>query len=93
MSKPELEAYLLAVIRGEKKEFSAAVIRLFLAGLELVYHLLLSANAIMQRPKRLPVPVISVGNITVGGTGKTPTVVWLTRILIASGKRPASSRF
>jgi tetraacyldisaccharide 4'-kinase len=89
MSKPELEAYLLAVIRGEKKEFSAAVIRLFLAGLELVYHLLLSVNAILQRPKRLPVPVISVGNITVGGTGKTPTVVWLTRILIASGKRPA----
>jgi tetraacyldisaccharide 4'-kinase len=89
MSKPELEAYLLAVIRGEKKGFSAAVIRLFLAGLELVYRLLLIANAIMQRPKRLPVPVISVGNITVGGTGKTPTVVWLARILIASGKRPA----
>lgn len=37
---------------------------------------------------RLPVPVIVVGNITVGGTGKTPAVLWLTRFLQEQGFRP-----
>ncbi|MCH2137891.1 MAG: tetraacyldisaccharide 4'-kinase [Phycisphaerales bacterium] len=35
------------------------------------------------------VPVISVGNITVGGTGKTPVVQWIVRYLLASGHAPA----
>jgi len=37
---------------------------------------------------RLPVPVIVVGNITVGGTGKTPVVVWLARWLVDQGHSP-----
>jgi tetraacyldisaccharide 4'-kinase len=37
---------------------------------------------------RLRVPVIVVGNITVGGTGKTPLVVWLAQLLHANGYRP-----
>jgi len=36
----------------------------------------------------VPVPVIVVGNITVGGTGKTPAVLWLTEHLRARGYRP-----
>ena len=36
-----------------------------------------------------PIPVISVGNITVGGTGKTPMVVEIVRRLIGLGRRPA----
>jgi tetraacyldisaccharide 4'-kinase len=37
---------------------------------------------------RLPVPVIVVGNITVGGTGKTPLVIWLANFLHQAGYRP-----
>ena len=33
----------------------------------------------------LPVPVIVVGNITVGGNGKTPVVVWLAKLLTEQG--------
>ena len=38
--------------------------------------------------ERLPVPVIIVGNISVGGTGKTPLVLWLVSRLRAAGYRP-----
>lgn len=37
---------------------------------------------------RLPVPVIVVGNITVGGSGKTPLVLWLADFLQAQGMHP-----
>jgi tetraacyldisaccharide 4'-kinase len=39
--------------------------------------------------KRLPAPVVSVGNLTVGGTGKTPVVACLARLLQDRGKRVA----
>jgi tetraacyldisaccharide 4'-kinase len=38
---------------------------------------------------RVGVPVISVGNLTLGGTGKTPMVEWLVRQFLAHGKHPA----
>ena len=38
---------------------------------------------------RLSVPVIVVGNISVGGNGKTPFTVWLVQLLQAHGHRPA----
>jgi tetraacyldisaccharide 4'-kinase len=41
------------------------------------------------RGKRLGAPVISVGNLTVGGTGKTPMVLWLAERFLAQGKRVA----
>jgi tetraacyldisaccharide 4'-kinase len=45
-------------------------------------------NKIIQVVK-LPCPVISVGNITVGGTGKTPCVIWLAEMLRENGFKPA----
>jgi tetraacyldisaccharide 4'-kinase len=38
--------------------------------------------------ERVGVPVIVVGNLTVGGTGKTPLVLWLAEWLLARGYRP-----
>lgn len=40
------------------------------------------------KKNRLSVPVIVVGNITVGGTGKTPLVIWLAKLLQAEGYKP-----
>ncbi len=37
---------------------------------------------------RVPVPVISIGNLSLGGTGKSPLTVWCARTLLAMGKKP-----
>ena len=39
-----------------------------------------------RRQKRIPGVVISVGNLTVGGTGKTPMVLWIAQRLLAEEK-------
>jgi len=41
------------------------------------------------RTRHLAQPVISVGNLVVGGSGKTPVVATLARLLLAAGERPA----
>ncbi len=38
--------------------------------------------------QRLPVPVLVVGNLTVGGTGKTPVTAWLAALCVQSGFHP-----
>lgn len=42
----------------------------------------------LLRSYRLPVPVIVIGNLTVGGSGKTPLVLWLVERLCERGWRP-----
>jgi len=37
---------------------------------------------------RASLPVLCVGNFTLGGAGKTPTVIWLAKMLEAAGERP-----
>ncbi len=42
----------------------------------------------LRRATRLPVPVVIVGNLTAGGTGKTPLVAWLAGELLRRGWKP-----
>lgn len=41
------------------------------------------------RAIRAPIPVVSVGNLSVGGTGKTPVAAWVARTLLEGAHRPA----
>lgn len=41
----------------------------------------------LLKTTKLPVPVISIGNLTVGGTGKTPLVACVSRALAAEGRK------
>jgi tetraacyldisaccharide 4'-kinase len=59
-----------------------------LAPLSRVYALLAWLDRVGSRPRRVGVPVIVVGNLVVGGAGKTPTVIALVRLLRAFGWTP-----
>ena len=69
-------------------------IRLLLWPLSVVYgtaarlHAWLYVQGIYGR-QHLDVPVVSVGNLTTGGTGKTPMVLWLAEKFLAEHKRVA----
>jgi tetraacyldisaccharide 4'-kinase len=70
------------------------IARTLLRPLGLVYGRLMRLRAALYeagllRTRRLQGTVISVGNLTVGGTGKTPMVLWIAERLAAEGHRPA----
>jgi tetraacyldisaccharide 4'-kinase len=61
--------------------------------LSLVFRLAVLARKVLYRIRilkstRLPVPVIVVGNINVGGTGKSPLVLWVAALLTGRGLHP-----
>jgi tetraacyldisaccharide 4'-kinase len=59
-------------------------------GLELLYARLSAAawrRALAAPRVRPPVPVISIGNLAAGGSGKTPCAAWLARRLLERGRR------
>ncbi len=89
MTPSKLQIYLLRVINGEESGIGAETIRILLSGLEFIYWLLSRLQFRITRRHKLPIPVLSVGNITAGGTGKTPTVIWLVRLLKNAGFHPA----
>jgi len=48
----------------------------------------IAARRLAQPGERVGIPVICVGNPTVGGAGKTPAAIAIARLLIAAGERP-----
>lgn len=86
--------YLYQVITQKKKDPLSFLLRLLLRGCSFVYYLsikfILGAykRGIFSRYRLEPV-VISVGNITWGGTGKTPLVEMLAKQLTADGRKVA----
>ena len=42
----------------------------------------------LKKRVRLPAPVVSIGNLSVGGTGKTPLAIWICNSLLKIGLRP-----
>jgi tetraacyldisaccharide 4'-kinase len=85
--------YLARVIRGEEKGVGAELLKPFLWCLSGLYvagvlAIRLAYRLWVLRPHALGKPVISIGNITVGGTGKTPFVLYLAERLKFGGQRP-----
>lgn len=73
--------------------YAGEPVPLWLGALEIVYATGLQLRRVLyalgvKRSERLPVPVVVVGNLTVGGTGKTPLTIWLARELASRGWKP-----
>jgi len=66
--------------------------RLALVPVSLAYRGLVDARAVayraFARPKSLGVPTISVGNLAVGGAGKTPLSIWIAQRCLEMNKKP-----
>lgn len=90
----DLEQYFLALIGGDKRGMGPAIWRGGLRALSWPYGL---AVRLRNRgydwgvlaSRRARVPVVSVGNLTLGGTGKTPCVEYLARFFRERGLRVA----
>ena len=88
------EAGFLRVVRGEARGPLATLMRLGLGGISGGYRAgVVARNVAFDRgwkeTHRVGIPVVSVGNITLGGTGKTPAVEWVARWFRAREKRVA----
>lgn len=89
MKLNQLESYLIRVTAKEVTGFFPSLVLGLLSVLEIVYLALLKIRPLFVKRSQLPVPVISIGNLVAGGTGKTPTVVWLVSFLKQAGFTPA----
>lgn len=88
------EQWFLRTINGQTHgPLAAAARELFSLAAPLYANAMLARNLLYSRrllkAKHALRPVVSVGNLTLGGTGKTPIVAWLAAALAESGRHPA----
>ena len=93
-SLEELEQFAIDVILNRRKGFRASVIRLLLSIMSIIYRFLVSLRlwlykSRIKREHNLGCLVVSIGNLTVGGTGKTPIVEKFAKALTTGGRRVA----
>ena len=89
-----LEQFAIDVILERRHGVRAALLRAFLYGLSFIYERLVQFRLYLYRKRifrerTLGCVVISIGNLTVGGTGKTPIVEKFARALQLGGRRVA----
>lgn len=90
----KLEKFAIDVILDRRQGFRASALRGFLGGASKVFEGLVSLRLMLYRnrilrERNLGCLVVSIGNLTVGGTGKTPVVEKFARSLQDGGRRVA----
>jgi tetraacyldisaccharide 4'-kinase len=89
-----VKEYYLSILSGQQRGVIAAIVKSTLSAFTLPYLAVLNTrNALYKsnlvKSTRLPVKVISIGNITTGGTGKTPLVEFSVKYLNDIGRKVA----
>jgi tetraacyldisaccharide 4'-kinase len=89
-----VETFVLQVILEERRDKAAAVARFFLLLLSKVFMVIVKLRRLLYdlrllRDTTLGIQVIAIGNLTVGGTGKTPVVEKFARELQNQGRTVA----
>ena len=82
------------LVDGSQRGAAATLARAGLAALALPYATAVTIRNVaydcgIAATRWAAVPVVSVGNLTLGGTGKTPLVAWVAGRCVAAGRRPA----
>ena len=82
----DIKTYYLELISGKKRGLAASFIKVFLSLISALYYLIIICRNILYKigflkEKRLPCCVISIGNLSWGGTGKTPITEKVSKIL------------
>ena len=85
-----MKDYLYAIITGRRTGIIPTLLLDLLTPLSYIYAAIVKTRGWFYdcgifKPKQLPCGVISVGNIVAGGTGKTPTVIWIAKYLQSEG--------
>ena len=87
-----VEAYFLRIMKGEINDRKARIWKFVLAIFSKIYGLFIEVRNILYqrlifRQEHLGCIVISIGNLTVGGTGKTPIVEMLAKAFQKGGRK------
>ena len=85
---------MVSLMRDERDDLLSSVIKLVLLVLSWIYGAAVAVVSIgyrsgIRKMHKAPVPVVSVGNITLGGTGKTPFTILVAEHFCRAGKKPA----
>ena len=89
-----MRKYIYNIITGTPKEPLGFLIKILLILLSFLYYIAISLRRFLYKKgvflsKELDSPVVSIGNITWGGTGKTPLSDKICKYLKASNRKPA----
>ena len=92
--KMSWQTYWRELASGKRCEPGDKLLLFGLIPLAWLYSFILRLRALLfqagiMKTLRLPRPVVSIGNITVGGTGKTPTTAYIARLLLEQGYKVA----
>ncbi|MGB2661104.1 MAG: tetraacyldisaccharide 4'-kinase [Candidatus Omnitrophota bacterium] len=91
---PKIKLYILSIMKNERAGIIASAIKgvlrvlswFYAVGIKIVDY---GYKTGIRRKHKVSVPVVSVGNITLGGTGKTPFTMFLADHFVKTGRKPA----